>query len=444
MIRVCRILLIPAIIFLLLLSAIAPSGSFELESIQNDFGKDSHIIENVSYVSQLSGHCFFACMEMIYDYYGIDNLDQTEINVLQGMSYNLVYQPSKQSLTKIPIVKPPYKYSFLSTMASNQGNDDIKFLANLLGLEVQNLNTGDLGKSNRDSWNDYWKIVKEEINNETPIITCVDFFVWPPFMEVSSIPAIAGLVERGGHSILIVGYNESNSTICVHDPYPGEEKQPEKGTYRWVPLKIFKRALRRSYWDIENSDYDMYIIKKVSEPAHSNDEIFRLCHERNIEKLKGNISAYDSDFISPNFKTFGIEAWRELKNDYEKYFLAFLPFYRVLNKINGMPIDYSIVAYDFEVDCLIETSNYLSLKAELLENQSLKDMCTFESELFYNESIKMEELTNLTKNLKEAVNKKILIKAIYESEPIIEEICNIIDEIISIKEQIIAGPQGGI
>lgn len=429
------------VIFLvgIMIAGSLPVNATKLES-QSTSELEEHLIEDVPYVSQLSGHCFFACMEMIYSYYGITDINQTEINVLQGMSYNLVYQPSKQSLTKRPIVKPPYKYSFLSTMASNQGNDDIKFLANLLGFEVENFNTRQIGKSLKTSWNEYWVRAKEEINNGTPIITCVDFFVWPPFIESSSIPAIAGLTERGCHSIILVGYNESNKTVCVQDPYPGEEEQPEKGTYRWVPLNIFKRAVRRSYWDAEFSNYDMYIIKKVSEPPYSSDEIFSLCHERNIEKLKGNISAYDADFIAPNFKTFGIEAWKELKNDYETYFLKLLPVYRILNKINGMPIDYSTVAYDFEVDCLIETADYLSLKADLLENQSLIEICEFESELFYNESQKMEELTNLTKDLKEAVNKKLLIKAIYESQPIIDEICDKIDEIISIKEQILAGP----
>jgi hypothetical protein len=399
---------------------------------------ESHLIEGVPYVSQLPAHCFFACMEMVYRYYGIQGINQTEINSLHGVSYNLAYKPSISSVTNRPILKPPYKYSFLSTMASNQGNEDIEFLAGLLGFEVESFYSGHEGLAPRKSWDEYWERLKEEINNDIPLITCVDFIVWRPFTEINDIPNIAALVERGCHSILIVGYNESNQTICFHDSYAGQLNQPEKGTYRWLPLRVFKRAVRRSYWDVEWSNYGFYIIRQVGEPI-SRDEIFAKCHERNIEKMKGNASAYDEDFIRPNYNIFGIEAWKALRDDYQQYFIRFLPFYRFTNKLNGMPLDYAILAYDFEVFCLNELVDYLTHKVNFLENQSLKDICTFESQLFYNESLKMEKLRNLTIELKEAMNKRFLFRAIQESKPIVDEICMTIDEIIAIQEQIIEG-----
>ena len=221
---------------------------------------------------------------------------------------------------------------------------------------------------------------------------------------------------------MVVGYNESNQTVCVHDPYPGQKNAPKRGTYYWVPLSLFKRAVRRSHWDVVFSNYDMYIFNKVKDPL-SKDAIFEKCHERNIEKIKGNKTAYDEEFYRNNFEKFGIDAWKQIKNDFEKYFIRFLPIYRLLNGFTWMPFD-MISAYSFEATSIKEVADYLNETSKSLENETLKDICKYDAEMFYNETIKLEELTSLTIDLKDAVENNTIFKAYFKSIQIIDDICN--------------------
>jgi len=428
--------LLTATVVIMLISLIFPS----INTVGATETEDSYLIEDVPYVSQFPGHCFWACLEMIYRFYGFTDLNQTELSVLQGQSYNLVYQPSTECIGHSPLNKPLYKYRVLYTAFSNQGNEDIEFLADLLGFEVKNYNARNDGLTPIRSWNDYWTKVKQEISNNTPLITVVDMYVWPPQVELLNISLLTSIFIRGGHSVLIVGYNETNNTVCVHDPNPGDAGHSEKVTYYWVSLDVFKRAVRRAYWSVTAaSNYDLYVPKKVSEPR-SIDDIFRLCHERNIEKMKGNKSAYDADFIAPNFDTFGIDAWKQLKDDYEHDFLSLLPFYRISNKLFGIPLGRAIFSFNNEVTVAKEVVAYLQKAANILENESLQNICMYEFDLFYNKSIKLEELTNLTRTLDEKIYERFLLKAYQESSLVIQDICSKIDEIISIEEQIIAGP----
>jgi len=423
-------------IFILCIGSIIPiSSSIETSSISIP---KSHIIEDVPYAAQDDGHCFFASLEMIYRFYGVET-DQYELATLQGLSYNLVYQPTLKSKIQRPIKMPPYKFSFPSSLVSNQGNDDIKFVGNLMGFEIESYNTRNHDFTDVGRWNSYWTKLKQQISKDSPLITCVDYYVWPIFLELSSLPPLYSLIMRGAHSIVIVGYNENNRTVCVNDPYAGQCNASEKGTYRWVPISVFRKAVRRSYWDGAFANYDMYLFEKTSEPL-SKDEIFKICHERNIEKMKGNQSAYDHDFITPNFEKYGVDAWQQIKKDYKNHFLPFLPMYRLINKFTGMPFDDIILAYDFEVDRDIEISVYLNETKDVLTNQTLKNISIYERDLFYNKSIKIRELTNLAIDLKDAVENNTIFKAYSESRPIIEDICQKIDEIISIELEIIAGP----
>jgi len=426
------------IVFLFSSSPLISAGGIKETNLVNDADiPASHLIENVQYVSQLPGHCFFACLEMIYKYYGIENISQSELSALQGQAYSLLYQPSLKAKTHRPFIKPSYKYYYQPSIFSNQGNEDIRFVADLLGFEVENHHP-DKYNSHIENWNNYWSKLKETISNNTPLITCIDLFVWPLYLEPNKIPKIKGLIQRDSHSILVVGYNESNQTVCVHDPYSGQLNESEKGTYYWTSLSLFKRGVRRAHWDIVFSSYDMYIFKKVNSTL-SKEEIFEECHDRNIEKMKGNKTAYDKEFYRDNFEKFGIEVWQQMKKDFDSYFIQFLPIYRILNRFTWMPFD-MINVNSYEAGLKSEVAELLNKTAYVLENQSLKDIYIYESKLFFNESKKLDELASLTKDLKNAVEQIRFFKSYFESRIIVDNICDKIDEIISIEEAIIAGP----
>jgi len=427
-------------VFLSIFLLIIPISSVAKSDVSpNNKGlPEKYLLEDVVYVSQLEAHCYFACLEMIFNYYGIDT-DQTELTALHGQAYNLNYQAKLKAIVTPPFVKPSYKFYFWVSIFGNQGFDDSDFVCSLFGLKYDNYRPKTGNRNHIASWDSYWTKLKGHISNNTPIVTCVDCLAWPLYLELHNIPSIYSLFERSSHSVLVVGYNENNRTVCVHDPHAGECGQEGKGTFLWVPVNIFRRAVRRSNFEVIFVNYYMDIITKTTNEPLSKDERFRLSHERNIEKIKGNNLAYDADWVTNNFKKLGINVWHQLKIDFKKSFLVLYPFYRFLNRFSNIPFD-MILAYELEAKLRHEIAEYLNNSSKLLGNEELKNISKHDSELFYNESLKIQDLTNLTIELKDAVENNSIIKGFLMSKEIIDRICQKIDEIIEIEDKIIAGP----
>jgi hypothetical protein len=277
-------------------------------------------------------------------------------------------------------------------------------------------------------------------------MVAIDPLAWPIFQEYLGINKTP-LFGRGGHAIVVVGFNEENSTICCLDPMAGSPKWyvPNRSGYQWIDLKVFRKAVSRSFWDLKQNSYFLFAITNLSEEPDF-DYAFRMAHNRNIEKLKGNVSAYDSAFMAPQFKEFGINAIKTLKAEYEspRFYLLY-PFFKIMAKLTGpsnnsMPFGYDSGWHKHEGAVQREISKFLlKIKSEL-NNESLKAICDYEAPLIKNQSLKFYELSNTTFKLQELFYGKFIIKAFSEAKVIIQDIVEILDEIIAIQEQIIAGP----
>ena len=79
-----------------------------------------------------------------------------------------------------------------------------------------------------ENWENYWSNVKGHIAEDAPILTSVDPFSIPYYREKLNI---TNTETHGGHAIIVIGYNESNQTVCYNDPGPGIWDEEENGSY---------------------------------------------------------------------------------------------------------------------------------------------------------------------------------------------------------------------
>ena len=272
---------------------------------------DSHLIEGVSHVSQETGfYCHYASTTMTIKYHEI-NTTLHEVLYNSGVGYSLAYPiPFKQRI--------PLSGSQLSCWAADQ-----KFLADLYGLSYENWRANETIPDD-ERWQEYWTRVKQNITKDIPVLAHVDWFRLIYFnfnKNTSVIPdwLLDYIPSLSGHIILIVGFNETNQTICYNDPAPPLWGKPSDGYYNWMDITDFKKALRMA-----QLPYLISIFENTSNSPLSREGRFEKVHKRNIEKLKGNSSAYGlseyEEFFGDlwNDIKFGVNASKMLKKDFEK------------------------------------------------------------------------------------------------------------------------------
>ncbi len=439
-------ILIFAITLLFVLPGISINsvGLSDNRSVLNSNYLDNYLIEDVPYAPQKEFGCAFACIEMIFEYYS-KNSSMIKNLFYSGGGYGFAYKREPKSIISPPFARPPYFFKILRSTTLNQGSDDFKFMSSLYGLESKNI-FPDFVYNHFKHWNNYWKNVKGILKEDKPILTSIDPCAWPIYLDLFNLTR--PLPGRGGHAIVLVGFNEKNRTVCVNDPYPGSMNLSEKGKYRWVDLFDFKRAMVRSFWELRENSYEYFYIENVSETPDF-DVAFKLAHNRNIERLKGNISAYDSSFISPQFNEFGVNALKSLRDDYNSLkFYMLIPLLKISAKISGMidpdnemPFEYNAGSLKLEGFAQKYISELLIQIKGDLEDENLRNICEYESTLFKNISKNFFELSNLTYDLQNIVSNNSIFKVFTLSKEKLEEIVYVLNEIITIEEQIIKGPE---
>ena len=266
----------------------------------------SYLIKNVPYVNQETNfYCDFASSTMLFKYQGI-NTNLNEVLYLTGTGFSLAYQDR--------FIQPGY---FISK--------NYTFVTHLYNLSYNRWSLNITGKSEEYCWNEYWTRVKQNISNNVPLKTFANMNLLESFRSVSDIPDfILDILPCSGHEIVIVGYNENNNTVCFNDPYIGAINDPEKGYYVWMDLTEYKNAVwTEAKFHQKFNDVHMSIetFTKISDPP-SKEIIYKKAYLRNIEKLKGNISSYDADFVVGNIsKKFGslvgLKALEKLNEDFK-------------------------------------------------------------------------------------------------------------------------------
>jgi hypothetical protein len=371
--------------------------------IDNSNTYESYIIEGIPFVSEeTQSRCPIITATMIFQYYGI-NTTVSEVFHHSGGGYSFAYQ-------KI------YPLRLWSGYMIPSGPENRRFIADLYGLSHDYWYTYSKERS-EECWNKYWTLIKQNITRNIPVVTITNV------NDLLNIPSQYYYTD----SILIVGFNEENQTICCHIPY--------HGPYMYLSLETFKDAVYQLYICkiFYRTIYYIETFENITKPPLSKKECFQKAHKRNIERMKGNKSAYDQDFRKlTGLRIFGMNALKNLKKDYN--FLNFL-IYNLLPESHPLVPWTSIGSYWMIYEEKYEISQYLS------KNQNLsKEVCLWDSQHLELESYLILHLAHLIVTLNQTIYNNELLKAIILTRPIIIDIKSTIDTIISIEEAIIEGP----
>ena len=440
-----RIITITYFLIFLSSSIIASINAKEINSFK-DASCNSYLIEDVPYAAQTDFGCFYASLEMLFNYYG-KNSTLAKNFFYSGGAYSYCYERKLTSFIKLPIPRPPYFYKLLRSAVAIQGTDDVNFMGSLYGCKFNQTSPDHVVINHKKYWDEWWQNVKYHVNNNDPILTSIDPCAWPIYLEVFNLTE--PLKARGGHVIVIVGYNESNSTVCVQDPAAGSEKyyNPKRIGYQWIDISHLELSVKRSFWEMKENGYDVFSIEKLFDTPDQ-DYAFKEAHDRNIKRLLGDKESYDSDYINPQFNKFGIEAIKALRDDFNsiKFYLLF-PAFKIIGLLTGIiypdnqiPFEYDSEIFVYESKSQKEVCDFLYDIKSNLSDEDLKELCDYDRELLNQNSDNFLELANHTRKLQDAISNIYIIKSVIETKSILNDIVSVLDEIIEIQEAIIAGP----
>ena len=328
---------------------------------------DSHIIEGIPYIAQTEGYfCYYADITMILNHLGHD-VSIEDILFYDGLGYI-------------------HSYDILDRLPHEGCYCNLSFVFDLFGLKS---NTWYPNKNSEDYWNDYYNRVKENIINDKPVITRADPFSLTSLRNQFSIPDIIWnvLFPPGHHLILIVGFNESNNTICYNDPNAGLYGEDRYGNYSWMNINDFRNAVEINTW----FPYLIQTFDQISQ-AYSKEKRFEKAIQSNILKQEGNYSKHwpfhgingskrmKIDYLQGESRTYTINLYKKygetglnytFKEIMFKLFLKFLP-----NRPN--PFHIFMVGEESPFESIAREkdhiANYLEtndIYQEFCENQSL-------------------------------------------------------------------------
>jgi hypothetical protein len=405
-IRILAVFVILAVIIMPI-----PSGlSFSSPNISQFYDSasklsESHLIKGVLYVSQETGfYCSYAAPTMVFKYYGV-NTSLHEVLYNSGIGHSLIY----------------INHGFISSYQISSTNSDRNFLATVYGLYYQIWYPNAAAMTDEDRWEEYWDRVKQNISNDIPVITSVDPYTIPYLKEKLNPP---NNQTHYAHGFVLVGFNETNETVCYNDPAAGIWNDDVNGTYVYIPKEIFRDA-------VQNTTATKYLIEiftdQSNSPPLSKDKIFEMAHERNIRKMRGKLEAY-SDLKLPLFPKLGANAVEAFKKNLRigtarQMYTVFLYGLTDAEQLINIYLPISIEKYN--------ASQYL------LENENLSSICKHDSILLQKESNCWKNMTIFVLELSQIGKNNSFIKKLIKSIPITEKMGKELNEITVIEKAII-------
>lgn len=383
---------------------------------------ETHIITDpkVPYVGQGNdSFCVFASTAMQINYLGF-NTTLPEILHDVGYGYLRLY-------TILPgISRLPSGGSGIATM-----DYSMKFFAEIYNVTFKDFSL--IREPDSDSlWDRYYGKCKELINSDIPIQTSVDPYkltFWNEHFNFSNDTS-------GGHAIVIVGYNETNKTICYNDPYAAAINI--SGSYLWEDQEIFKTAVEKM-----TGVYKIYVFYTENHTERpTRKERFEKVHDLNIQRLHGNYTYYfgiDIDFsklplyLRLFIKTcydFGIHAAEQQRI----HVLGSLQRLRTLSLYKQQYETTLLSPYLFYYDVFQQLEN---ASTYLLEQQNLSPLCLHDGTLLKQESILWKKLVIDFEEIQNINQNNSFIKTLMLTNPIFDEIVITLDEIIDIEQQIL-------
>jgi Peptidase_C39 like family len=210
-------------------------------------------------------YCPYACETMVFNYMGL-NTSIDELLFYNGAGYRHLYRPEQ----RLPHVDLWGRFGFMQS---------------LFGVTEQEW-MADHNLSDDERWSQFYTRVKENITKDVPVITMVDPFALPSLRNQFKCSDFIWktMFAPGHHVIVIVGYNDTNQSVCYNDPNAGYYGDGRLGTYAWMSLGVFRQA---------HENVGVYFVityTQTSSPLSKQDafdEVFR----SNIENLSGGWSS---------------------------------------------------------------------------------------------------------------------------------------------------------
>ncbi len=449
-----KILWIFALI-ILILSAVN-LNAIDISQTKND---SIHVISGVPYVSQETDfYCFYTSPTMIFKYFGADT-DLKEVLYNSGAGYSAVYNTSS------------LKRYLISCIGSSNWREDREFLAKLYGLTYSEDHIFDQKASEEENWNEYFSKVKENITNNQPVITLTDPTslksikniikdkIKLPKLIWDNIPDYLWRIFPSftNHVITIVGFNETDNTICFNDPCTALFGDKDAGHYCWMNLSSYRKSMNRLSYYFKQA-YFIGSFKNSSKSTLDKEERFLTAHKRNIEKMKGNLSCY-SDHVTKKWKStdLGINTLKQFKKDLDKglnnrvktiynykYIMMkclFYPSYKVYKFCDRfLPFFVDIEDFHTQMNYIYQLSieknnisNFLSEMNKSTDNQEILDICNREIKLFSEES---ENCTKLAMAFSKFFEKGLFLSN-FKAFKITNEMQMYLKNMIAIEEKLI-------
>ena len=392
---------------------------------------NGHIIKGVPYISMETGReCELSSIAMLVNYLG-KNYSLHELFYLIGAGHTISYTPPRKSSNIISKCSPPTLW-----MGSTQcfWEEDWYFISNLLGMRC-NISYIENYTDKETAWNQYWTRVKGYIKQDLPVYTQINMSKLSYYQHKEGFPSKYNMC----HAIVIVGYNESNGTICYNDGEPGFEGHPKKGFYVYENISNFHDA-------VITADESKYIIYKKSFCTITLENVSKgipkstaceIAYIRNIAKMKGLRFAYDHLFL-PDRKV-GIEALKSFKNDMKTWKMIFkIPIWKIMNKVSIRISGESNFPFDVSLEFLKIISQEKKFASETMIKNCRDSRILLSAYKLENESKKWDELFNIDKQFVEMILKEGTCGAMMHVIPLLVQMNKILDEIVDIENEILS------
>ena len=383
---------------------------------------ENHLIKGVPYVGQETYYyCAYATPTMIFQYYGI-NTTLHEVLYYSGIGSSLLYL---KSILSVP------QHVFWSSVLLSQSYSENSFLSTLYGLSFNYWIADQNIFEQNDSWQQYWSYVKENISQDIPVITGVDTYSIPHLRDHFNPP---DNTTHGGHAILLIGYNETNGTVCYNDPAPALWDDAVNGTYVYISQDILRSA-------VENTTGTKYYIGTYQNDSDSSpltiEKRLEKVHERNILKMKGDNSVYPDLGLLTSYYL-GVKGLKMFRRDLRIGITHRMTTVRIYAKLISDPTVLPSL-FDTIATEQLNASQYLLSIKDSLNDDNLKTLCDHDASLFIKESNSWKQMALLASDLNALGKTHRLLGTLLLSIPITLKMKKTLNEIISFENTIISG-----
>ncbi len=268
---VCSKLISLACILFIVATPFLPTltPAFATPTNSSGFGLPAaHLISGISYVAQdKMNFCVYACLAMIFNHLGL-NTSIDELAFYDGVGYIHSYIAD----TRLP---------------QERLYGGMDFIASVFGLAQHSWRPTDENLSADELWNQFYSYLRENISQDIPVATGVNPFSLPSLRDQFPINDLLWktLLPSGRHVILIIGYNDTNHSVCYNDPNAGYYGDGRYGDHAWMPLSTLRNAR-------ETGEITFSFTYTPESPPLTKEAAFQEAFQRNINALAGNVTDF--------------------------------------------------------------------------------------------------------------------------------------------------------